>query len=122
MNRADVYRRAAEIIVRDGKTERHLVEGEWGQALTRIKDPSYRVCALGACARAEWELYGTLPRSENGALDPYRAYEFCTPWEDRAGESVCRHIWHINDTYGVSAEDIALLLKRHAEDVEFAQE
>ncbi|MER7959326.1 hypothetical protein [Streptomyces sp. NPDC096030] len=118
MNRADVYRRAAEIIVRDGKTERHLVEGERGQALTRIKDPAYRVCALGACARAEWELYGTLPRSENGALDPYTAYEFSILREEKDGQSTFRHIWEINDACGVSAEDIALLLKQHAEEAD----
>lgn len=80
MNKAEVFRKAAEIIVRDGKCEGELVAG-YDEVLIEeteaIKHRVFPVCALGACARAEYELYGTLPLNHNGtALDPYGPYKF----------------------------------------------
>jgi len=112
INKAEVYRKAAEIIVRDGQAKSTLVNGP----VREITNPRYSVCALGACARAEYELYGTLPL-EDGDLDPYGPYTFYVSW-DNQGYVRNWSIHSINDMRETSAEDIALLLKRRAEEVE----
>ncbi|MGW6255438.1 hypothetical protein [Streptomyces sp. NPDC055085] len=117
----DVYRKAAEIIVRDGKHEGGFTpRGSFDREA--VKDPSLPVCAMGACARAEWELYGTLPvpSSAEGAWSGavHGAYSYQTSWGGMKDVS----IWAINDIaegpLATSAEDIALLLKQHAADLE----
>lgn len=119
IDKAEVYRKAAEIIVRDGKyDEGSLVElrfGENGGAEQRaLMDPSRPVCALGACARAEWELYRTMPD------DVYEEYGFEVPWEKWDGSTVLRKIYYINDDDDTTAEDIATYLKQRAEEVDHA--
>ena len=49
IDKADVYRKAAEVIVRDGKTDCGLTEA--GEQDEDLKNPELAVCALGACAR-----------------------------------------------------------------------
>lgn len=116
IDKAAVYRKAAEVIVRDGKTE-GLYSGEdrdkyYGRQPVRntyelaLKDPRVRVCALGACSRAQYELYGQLSE------DPYLDYEFKVDFLENGSPL---SIWAINDACNTSAEDIALLLKRQAE-------
>jgi hypothetical protein len=116
VNKADVYRKAAEVIVRDGKYEGGLTEH--GDGPQHIKSGEGAVCALGACARAEYELYGTLPMRSNPwgtSLDPYTPYDFGVLWGDWTNE---RAIFRINDSEKTSAEDIALLLKKRAEEID----
>jgi len=109
IDKAAVYRKAAEIIVRDGKCEGDLTpEGDDDDAL---RNPALPVCALGACARAEYELYGTVPW-ERPYGDPWRDYGFKVSGEP------ARWIQNVNDTEGVSAEDVALLLKKRAEEID----
>lgn len=131
INKAEVYRKASEILLRDGRIRGALAaevkpdsdeyiahENEEG-----LTNPEYSVCALGACARAEYELYGTLPvnYSENGmrrsvADAVYYAYNFLATDGDHDLK-----IWTLNDRTGgneYSDEDIALILKREAEKVE----
>lgn len=112
INKADVYRKAAEIIVRDGQHKGDLTpEGESSEALANTALP---VCALGACARAEYELYGT-HSWDRPYGDPWRDYAFMV---DSEFPNPPRWIFFINDDERTSAEDIALLLKRHAEEVD----
>ncbi|MFF8831344.1 hypothetical protein [Streptomyces sp. NPDC015131] len=115
VNKADVYRHAATVIVRDGKHEGGLTPAHRsGASLTlfekALKDTSLPVCALGACARAEWELYGTLPED---------AYDYSFE-VDGAGFGFSAAIFNVNDSEDnpTTAEDIALLLKQRAEEVE----
>lgn len=128
MNLADVYRKAAEVIVRDGKTEHQLVGRRDGVEDIRssdeipddeFKDRSLPVCALGACARAEWELYGTLPaRDAMRTSVTMEKYSFMVP---RVADHITvseTDVWMVNDNPATSAEDIALLLKHHAEEVQ----
>lgn len=123
-DKAMVYRKAAEIIVRDGKCEGVLTEN--GETVEAIQGGG-AVCALGACARAEYELYGTIPMrtvpdfsrdpmgsGETEIADPYPYYGFTAT----LGEMKDYKIWCINDDSRVSVEDIALLLKQRAEDCE----
>lgn len=111
IDKAAVYRKAAEIIVRDGQAKGGLTGNGYGfrspGISSRLKDHSIPVCALGACARAEWELYQTLPE------DPYKVYDFSVEHDGRP-----RDIWIINDLEETSAEDVALALKRHAEGID----
>lgn len=124
INKADVYRKAAEVIVRDGKHDGGLVAGGYRQTrrLTypeRIADRSLPVCALGACARAQFELYGVL---DSGGAEAYDEYSFTVKgFEFPAGVDkyhLTPYIENVNDFGNVSAEDIALLLKRRAEEVD----
>ncbi|WP_432112800.1 DUF6197 family protein [Streptomyces sp. S1] len=114
IDKAAVYRKAAEIIVRDGKTEGDLVEAPQGVSEPEaLMDPSRPVCALGACARAQYELYGLLPK------EPYD-YEFKVPRPSTlvpAGVYM-RKIQYFNDDDHATAEDIAVLLKQRAEEVD----
>lgn len=120
IDKAEVYRKAAEVIVRDGKTEGVLFGAECQQSYgAMIENRSLPVCAIGACVRAEYELYGTVHWSRG--VDAYNAYEF------EVEEFGDRKIWSVSDdgewtsdlTFNATrtAEDIALLLKRHAEDI-----
>lgn len=118
IDKAEVYRKAAEVIVRDGKyDEGTLVEirpgdGKYPSSERRaLMDPSRPVCALGACARAEWELYRTMPD------DVYEEYSFKAPWETYRGITM-HEIFYINDDDSATAEDIAMCLKRRAEEVQ----
>jgi hypothetical protein len=124
VNKADVYRKAAEIIGRDGHHKGALTSR--GATATALKDTSLAVCALGACVRAEWELYGTMPMCDCTApscalVDPYSAYVFVV---ENATELVDwrwgkrPQIHGVNDSPETSAEDIALLLKKHAEELD----
>ncbi|MFD4474622.1 hypothetical protein ACFWPU_00695 [Streptomyces sp. NPDC058471] len=116
ISRADVYRKAAEVIVRDGKCEGQLVEDTPNHAFVptehRIMDTSLKVCALGACVRAYYELRGAEPLSAGQVAD--LAYTHDTGYVFYPGG---RAIDTINDDRGnpTSAEDIALLLKHQAE-------
>jgi len=123
IDKADVYRKAAEVIVRDGKTDCGLTEA--GEQDEDLKNPELAVCALGACARAHYELYGELPRvtyempGRSGTKSPadsvYQLYSFSVP------KTADLQIWMANDGRdGVtrSAEDIALLLKQHAAELD----
>ncbi|MFF5973675.1 hypothetical protein ACFY7C_19320 [Streptomyces sp. NPDC012769] len=117
MNKADIYRKAAEIIVRDGQFKGELTSG--GEDADALKDPSLPVCAIGACARAEYELYGTLPwERPNG--DPYD-YAFRVGGEYSYNLSgVPRAIYYVNDDPRFGAEDIALVLKQRAAELDDA--
>ncbi|GHG10249.1 DUF6197 family protein [Streptomyces hydrogenans] len=117
INKADVYRKAAEVIVRDGKHEGNLTER--GDHPWALRDPGFAVCALGACGRAEYELYGTLP-VERGT-DEYAEYGFTVTRPRAYGlGSYEQKIHYLNDDESTSAEDVALVLKRHAEEVDHA--
>lgn len=121
-----VYRKAAEVIARDGKTEGELTEH--GDSDRCLMDTSLAVCALGACARAQYELYGVLPERlpvhEGGGSSAYRDYNFAVLTEPptKPGQlprpPEWRPVYRVNDTPGMSAEDVALILKRHAEEGE----
>lgn len=117
INKAEVYRKAAEIIVRDGKTEGDLTA--YGSMSHHVTNPALPVCALGACARAEWELYGTLPGGVGS--DQFRPtttkYSFDTV-DDRFVHPHPVRIWMFNDHPNTSAEDVALILKRRAEEID----
>lgn len=116
INAADVYRKAAEVIVRDGKTEGLLTDQ--GGSPEAIKNRKLPVCALGACYRAHWELYGEMPVENLGVT---WAYQFKVTEPSRFnGTPRPKWIWAINDRQETSAEDIALLLKRRAEEIEGA--
>lgn len=118
-DKAEVYRKAAEIIIRDGRTVGSLTER--GDASEYIADRSLPVCAIGACYRAHYELYGEHLPAE-GPMDGERTYyyEFRVQWLGKGGEMRDRTIFSVNDGDGASDEDIALLLKRHAEEVDSA--
>lgn len=132
INKADVYRKAAEVIVRDGKNNSGLVQGYYAldrnesDLLPKLLTGNAPVCALGACARAHYELTGEV------LVDHYiyKAYSFdvewtfaagTTPWGD-PGKPVTRkvEIYTVNDHGRASAEDIALILKKQAEEVDHA--
>ncbi|MFE6222963.1 hypothetical protein [Streptomyces sp. NPDC057854] len=111
IDKAEVYRKAAEIIIRDGKHEAELVRNDRGIPEDEaLKDPSRPVCALGACARAEYELYGTLPKSA------YERYGFKVPKPSphRYSGIYWQPVQYFNDDDSTSAEDVALALKREA--------
>ncbi|GHG10243.1 DUF6197 family protein [Streptomyces hydrogenans] len=120
ISKADVYRKAAEVIVRDGKTEGRLVEGtdrgtRDSEIIGRLVSGQGAVCAIGACARAEAELYGNLPVGEADLL--YGRYSFGVDWDLGLGLKVYS-IFAVNDDRHTSAEDIALLLKHRAEEID----
>ena len=111
INKPDVYRKAAEVLIRDGRVQGDLVEVPKGVTEEEgFQNPQYAVCALGACARAVYELYGL------NTNDPYD-YEF-TVYDHK--QQYDRKIWSYNDDDGYSDEDIALLLKQHAHYLEEA--
>ncbi len=126
VNKADVYRKAAEIIVRDGQ-----YKGDYtprGNTPEAIKNTEYPVCAIGACVRAEWELYGEFSGYEDVEDDadprvdgytPY-AYKLPNPIDEgsdrRLGEP--RWIWSVNDSLKSTAEDIAELFRQRAQTLE----
>lgn len=113
-NDADVYRKAAEIIIRDGKCEGGLTEK--GDGDRYIADRSLPVCAMGACYRAHYELYGEFLGLPADPTKVYQ-YQFSVPWQ-RMTRIRDTPIYTVNDLNGTSAEDIALLLKRQAEKVD----
>ena len=107
-NKAEVYRKAAEILVRDGQYKGELVKypEELGVDFES-----------GACVRAEWELYQTFCYGYG-----YERYSFTIPTQfymDKRLEKLWnREIWSYNDSKDYSAEDIALMLKQHAHNLE----
>lgn len=117
IDKAQVYRKAAEIIVRDGKCEGQLTDK--GVEAKYIRDASVPVCALGACLRAEHELYGTYHNAVDDWEVSAERYIFSVDWTLVGDPGVTAHkIYNVNDYGHTSAEDIALLLKQHAEDIE----
>ncbi|WP_432112798.1 DUF6197 family protein [Streptomyces sp. S1] len=117
IDKAAVYRKAAEIIVRDGKTEKTLVEGRGrvgpDEELRELLKTNAPVCALGACGRAQYELYGILPKNDDAV---FVNYCFTVDWD--LGHGVSDYsIFSVNDRGNTTAEDIALLLKQRAEEV-----
>lgn len=117
VNESDVYRHAATVIVRDGKVVGGLTEQ--GEDDDKLIDRSLAVCAIGACHRAHYELYGELPVNTNPDLT--WAYEFRAippPGMYKIAPDEPRLIWAINDNRATTAEDIALILKKQALDVE----
>jgi hypothetical protein len=136
ISKADVYRRAAEVIVRDGKHEKTFVEGwaptptprpapaemetGWPALRRAIKDRSRPVCALGACLRAEYELTGTLTFGRSDGDHVYEQYSFDVRADSLLPGGAERdiEIWQYNDRDRISAEDIALELKRRAEEID----
>lgn len=118
INKADVYRKAAEVIVRDGKYDAGLVpqkgKSTWEE---RVKDRSLPVCAIGACVRAEYELYGTVGTTM-AAYDSYSYVVDGFEFHNEDGKFLTPYIENVNDHGRTTAEDIALLLKRRAEEVQ----
>lgn len=116
VDKSDIYRKAAEVIVRDGKAagkffENDIPLNDWEveRAEALAADRSLSVCAIGACIRAEYELTGHVQPK-----DHWMEYDFVAPgWSRVPGR--LRHIWGINDSSTTTAEDVALLLKRKAE-------
>ncbi|GHG10261.1 DUF6197 family protein [Streptomyces hydrogenans] len=113
IDKAQVYRKAAEVIVRDGKWRGSLTQQ--GDCAWDLRNPALKVCALGACARAEYELYGTLP--EERGTNTYEAYAFKVA-ELRKHGTYYREIYYVSDDLRYDAEDIALLLKKRADEVD----
>lgn len=120
IDKAEVYRKAAEIIVRDGKHRTTFVEG-WSphpeaknmtDLAESIRDRQRPVCAIGACLRAEFELTGGL-KAYGNAEYVYDEYTFTVPYDGYAQD-----IWMFNDHQEISAEDVALELKKHAEAID----
>lgn len=125
INKSDVYRKAAEVIVRDGKTTGGLTSA--GERAESIKNPDLEVCALGACGRAHYELYGVLPENGVSVADAiYSEYTFITdvPFQAAYPMAAKGHenlkLWEVNDNtkLNYSAEDIALMLKNHASELD----
>lgn len=112
MNKADVYRKAAEVIGRDGWNQGGMFAGREGvthRYEEAIQDQSLEVCAIGACIRAEFEMYGSL------CEDPYEEYDFLVK---RPDTGTLTEIWTMNDSPRTSAEDVILALKNHAEEID----
>jgi hypothetical protein len=114
MNKADVYRKAAEVIGRDGWNQGGLFA--WDPDIDGpvryeelVKNQSLAVCALGACARAQYELYGTIPE------DAYETYEFLV---ETPSTGALATIWMMNDLPRTSAEDVILAMENHAEEID----
>lgn len=109
MNQSEIYEKAAEIIGRDGWTQNMLVERRCPieNLDEALKSAARGVCAIGACMRAEYELTGMMEVD-----DPYDAYGFPVATEARPGG---QPVWAFNDETTTTAEDVVLVLKRHAE-------
>ncbi|MFD4474635.1 hypothetical protein ACFWPU_00760 [Streptomyces sp. NPDC058471] len=121
MNKADVYRKAAEVIVRDGMVKGSLFSDcpsmDNADYVEAVGDLGKSVCAIGACVRAQYELYGTAYGSSRELIDQaYRNFNFMTEIPARWG-GTC-NIQMLNDAVGTSVEDVALELKRRAEMVD----
>ena len=110
-----VYAKAAEVLLRDGQCKGELFEPprDWSrrdkQSLLEVAGAGGPVCAIGACIRAERELYGDL--SDETFRDPYSVYEFKAHDERRGRE---RKIYMINDDEDSTPEEVADLLRRRA--------
>ncbi|MFD4474649.1 hypothetical protein ACFWPU_00830 [Streptomyces sp. NPDC058471] len=124
IDKAAVYRHAATVIVRDGKREGQFFgpNGREGGGTARpeaVGDTTLSVCAIGACVRAQYELYGTTYASETDVFqDGYDNYAFDVKMPDGARCPSPDCDCGTNDNRNKSAEDIALLLKHQAEEVD----
>lgn len=110
-DKSAIFEKAAEIIVRDGQAKNSFFGGQNGPILSKEEMLEHAagdstVCAIGACLRAEYELTGDVQEFDNA----YEEYSFRVVMPNGRYPSV----WVYNDRDSVTAEDIALLLKRRA--------
>lgn len=127
-----IYRRAAEILERDGMVKNRLFAGDdryEGPTPEQIQEKvatGCGVCAIGACIKAEYELTGTLPEFTS-ANDLYKRYNFTVEVAIKdhfRGEgdpmwlTSGANLWEVNDDYADDEVNVATVLRRKAVDLE----
>ena len=70
-----------------------------------------KVCAIGACIRAEYELLGELTYTDEQG--PYILYNYVYE-DERAERADNGSLWHFNDHTANTAEEVAAELRRRA--------
>jgi hypothetical protein len=131
VSKSEIYAKAAEVIVRDGKhtgTFFGAKEAPQGGPLTGEYHPDLPdrtpgdimravradgpVCAMGACARAEYELTGAL--GHHSVDEIWGEYTFETDVPYPGYSRSFKAIYMFNDDRLTTAEDVAVMLKRKA--------
>lgn len=123
-SKSDIYRKAAEIITRDGRTRGALWRDIHARGSLELQlDPSgtMPVCAIGACARAEYELTGfRLHESDTtDAWDYVDRHGFATDSLQVPSIRPKVPVWEYNDVARVTDQDVINALTAEADRLEY---